>query len=223
MLILVRSSQKKEMTSIENESHRPDQAGCRVQPTKSSVVHPSEAEELRLRVHQRSLREQLERHHFLLDRLHTAGARLIQSLEQRNVYEAIAEIIANLVGSKEVAFFNCSPADGTFSLAWSSGVEASALQPLLCGAGMLGRTVHRGMSQFRERQPVADLLPCEKNLTACVILKSSSGMAGVLAIFGLLPQKSSLEWADYEVLRFLETYAAVAIQFHSLRGKQVTP
>jgi len=28
-----------------------------------------------------------------------------------------------------------------------------------------------------------------------------------------------LEWVDYELLKFLETYAAVAIQFHKLQRK----
>ena len=59
---------------------------------------PTGTEELRLRVQQRSLREQLERNHFLLERLNAASARLIQSLEPGDVHEAIAEIIANLIG-----------------------------------------------------------------------------------------------------------------------------
>jgi len=86
---------------------------------------------------------------------------------------------------------------------------------------MFGRAVHQGLSQFRERQPDAALLPFEKNLTACVVLKSSREVVGVIAIFGLLPQKNGLEWADYELLKFLETYAAVAIQFQRLQEKQV--
>jgi hypothetical protein len=79
------------------------------------------------------------------------------------------------------------------------------------------------MSQFQERQPETSLLPYEKNLTACVILKSSGVVVGVIAIFGLLPQKNCLEWVDYELLKFLETYAAVAIQFQRLQRKQVAP
>jgi hypothetical protein len=97
------------------------------------------------------------------------------------------------------------------------------LQAFLSGAGMLGRAVEEGMSQYRERQPEAILLPFEKDLTACVLLKSSREVVGVIAIFGLLPQKSGLEWADYELLKFLEIYAAVAIQFQRLQSGQVAP
>jgi len=45
----------------------------------------------------------------------------------------------------------------------------------------------------------------------------------VIAIFGLLPQKNNLEWVDYELLKFLETYGAVAIHFQRLQGKQIAP
>src|SRR5580704_19716007 len=88
---------------------------------------PSGTEELRLRVQQRSLREQLERNHFLLQRLNAASARLIQSLESGDAHEAIAEIIANLIGSEEVAIFDYCLTRQTFSLTWSWGMEPAAL------------------------------------------------------------------------------------------------
>jgi hypothetical protein len=197
-------------------------AGYRLEPADENFTIPTGTEELRLRVQQLSLREQIERNHFLLMRLNAANARLIQSLEQNDVFEAIAEIIANLMGSEEIAVFDYHPAEQNFSLAWASGVEAEALQPFLCGAGMFGRAVQQGLSQFQERQPEAALLPYEKNLTACVLLKSSGEIIGMIAIFGLLPQKNNLEWADFELLKFLEIYGAVAIKFQRLRGKQVT-
>jgi hypothetical protein len=101
-------------------------------------------------------------------------------------------------------------------------MEAEALQPFLRGAGMFGRAVQQGLSQFQERQQDGVLLPYEKNLTACVTLKSSREIVGVIAIFGLLPQKNSLEWADYELLKFLETYGAVAMKFQRLQAIRVS-
>src|SRR5713226_816712 len=154
------------MTSTGDGSRPPAKAGCRIEPADGNSPIPTGMEELRVRVQQLSLREQIERNHFLLMRLNAANARLIQSLEQGDVFEAIAEIIANLIGSEEVAVFDFHPAEQSFSLAWSSGVEADALQPFLCGAGMFGRAVQQALSQFRERQPETALLPHEKNLTA---------------------------------------------------------
>ena len=207
-----------------NGNRPPMKAGSRMEPEQDGNIWiPSGTEGLRLRVQQRSLREQIERNHFLLERLNAASARLILSLEHSDVHEAIAEIIANIIGSEEVAIFDYCPAEQNFSLAWSWGVEEGALQPFAAGAGMFGRAVQHGMSQYQERQPETVLLPFEKNLTACVILKSSREIVGVIAIFGLLPQKNGLEWSDYELLKFLETYAAVAIQLQRLQGKQVAP
>jgi len=211
------------MIGTGNGSRPPAKQESRIELADGNLSPLTGTEELRLRVQQLSLREQIERNHFLLMRLNAANARLIQSLEQVDVFDAIAEIIANLIGSEEIAVFDYHPAEQNFSLAWSSGVEAEALQPFLRGAGMLGHAVEQGLSQFRERQPETTLLPFEKNLTACVILKSSREIVGVVAIFGLLPQKSNLEWADFELLKFLETYGAVAIKFQRLQGKQVAP
>jgi hypothetical protein len=192
----------------------------RIEPAGGKSAIPTGTEELRLRVQQLSLREQIERNHFLLMRQNAANARLLESLEQGNVFEAIGEIIANLIGSEEVAVFDYHPGRQDFSLAWSTGVEANALQPFLCGAGMFGRAVEQGRSQFQERQPETALLPYERNLTACVILKSSGETVGVIAIFGLQAQKNNLEWADFELLKFLETYGAVAIKFQRLQRQQ---
>jgi len=192
-------------------------AGFRIEPRDEKSAIPTGTEELRLRVQQLSLREQIERNHFLLMRLNAANARLIESLERGDVFEAIGEIITNLIGSEEVAVFDYHPARQDFSLAWSTGIEANVLQPFLCGAGMFGRAVQHGRTQFQERQPETALLPYERNLTACVILKSSGETVGVIAIFGLQAQKSNLEWADFELLKFLETYGAVAIKFQRLQ------
>jgi hypothetical protein len=220
---LTQKLREENMVGAGNGNMQPAKAGCRTEPADGSSSTSTGTEELRLRVQQLSLREQMERNHFLLMRLNAASARLIQSLEGGDVFDAIAEIIANLIGSENIAVFDYSPAEQKFSLAWSWGVEADALQPFLCGAGMFGRAVEQGVSQFQERQPKALLLPFEKELTACVILKSSREIVGVIALFGLLPQKIGLEWADYELFKFLETYAAVAIQFQKLQARQVAP
>ena len=211
------------MKGTGNGNHPPARAVYGSKSAERDTPIPTGTEELRLRVQQLSLREQMERNHFLLMRLNAANARLIQSLDEGEVFEAIAEIIANLIGCEEVAMFDYHPGRQNFSLVWSSGVETDALQPFLSGAGMFGRAVQLGTSQYQERQPETLLLPHEKNLTACIIFKSSSEIVGVVALFALLPQKSKLEWADFELLKFLETYGAVAVKFERLQRKQVSP
>jgi hypothetical protein len=211
------------MRGTGNGNRPPVQAGCRTESGNGNLAIPSGPEELSLRVHQRSLREQLERHYFLLERVTVANARLIQSLEHADVFEAIAEIIANLIGSEEVAIYHYFPLVRTFKLAWSSGVADDILRAFGSGAGFLGRAALEQTSQFPERQLNAPLLSYEKNLTACIVLRSSHEVVGVVAILGLLPQKSGLEWADFELLKFIEVYGAVALQFQRLQQERVSP
>jgi hypothetical protein len=211
------------MIGTGDRGRSPIQAMSRTNPDIANSRGPGGTEQVHLHVQQLSLRQQMERNHFLLERLNASSARLIQSLDNEDVFEAVAEIIGNLIGSEEVAIFDYCPADETFSLAWSWGVEPASMDLFKSGAGMFGRAVSQGTSQFRERKPEKDLLPFEEHLTACVLLKSSHEVVGIIAIFGLLPQKNRLEWADYELLKFLETYATVAIQFQRLRKKQVAP
>ena len=87
----------------------------------------------------------------------------------------------------------------------------------------MGRAAHEGASQFRDRRPAAPLLPCEKGLTACLVLKLDREVIAVILILRLLSQKTDLEWADFELLKFLETYGAVAIQLQNLQENSVTP
>jgi hypothetical protein len=211
------------MIGAGDRGRSPLHAGPRTKPAIANSRVSAGTEQLCLQVQQLSLRQQMERNHFLLERLHASSARLIQSLETGDAFEAVAEIIGNLIGSEEVAVFDYCPSDETFSLAWSWGVEPVAMQLFTSGAGMFGRAVREGASQFRERQLENLLLPFENHLTACVLLKSSHEVVGIIAIFGLLPQKNCLEWTDYELIKFLETYATIAIQFQRLQTKQVAP
>lgn len=189
------------------------------QPSEKGLT----TEELRFRAQQLSLREQLERNHFLLERLYAASAGLIQALSEGNVHVAIGEILGNLIGCEEAAIFHYSQANRRFAPAWSVGISDEVLQQFSNGTGMMWRTVGEGVTQFRDRQNESHLQPCEQNLTASVVLKSSREVVGAILVFGLLPQKNGFEWVDYQLLKFLETYGAVAIQLQSLQQNAVTP
>jgi len=208
------------MTGREQKDRRAETSGGE---SSAPVDRKISFDALRVRAQQLSLREQLQREHFLLERLNAASARLIQAVEQCQVFEAIGEIIGNLIGSEEVAIFQYRATDQTFSLAWSTGAEEEILRQFALGAGLMGRAAHEGASQFRDRRPAAPLLPCEKDLTACLVLKLDREVIAVIAILRLLPQKSGLEWADFELLKFLETYGAVAMQLQNLQKNSVTP
>lgn len=208
------------MTGKEEKKPRPE-AQSQKGSTHEARVLTFDA--LRFRAQQLSLRERLERQHFLLERLNAASARLLQAIELGDVYEAIGEIIGNLIGCEEAAIFQHHPTEQTLFLVWSTGVEKETLKQFCLGAGLVGRATHEGTSQFRERQPGTPLLPHESNLTACIPLKLDREVIGVILILGLLPQKNGLEWVDFELLKYLETYGAVAAQLQNLQKNAVKP
>jgi GAF domain len=208
------------MTATEEKGPRPEMQG---REGSAQGARGLTFDALRVRAQQLSLREQLERQHFLLARLNAASARLLQAVEQGDVYEAVGEIIGNLIGSEEVAIFQHHSAHQTFLLVWSVGVEKETLHQFGLGAGLIGRAAHEGTSQFRNRRPATPLLPHEASLTACIPLKLDREVIGVIVILGLLPQKNGLEWTDFELLKFLETYGAVAAQLQNPQKSSVKP
>lgn len=202
------------MTGKGEKEPRP---GTPAEQGSATEVRRMSFDALRLRARQLSLREQLERHHFLLERLHGASTRLIQAVEQGHVFEAIGEIIGNLIGSEEAAILLYYAARRTFTPVWSTGVGEEILRQFTLGVGLVGRAAHEGASQFRHRRPAGPVLPCEENLTVCVPLKLDREVIGVVVILGLLPSKNGLDWVDFELLKFLETYGAVAVQLQHLQ------
>lgn len=204
----------KTMTGTEEKKPRPESQSheCSAHGTRGLTF-----DALRIRAQQLSLREQLEHQHSLLARLNAASGWLIQAVEQGQVFEAIGGIIGNLIGSEEVAIFQYRTTDQVFFPVWSTGVEEEILRQLALGEGLMGRAAHEGASQFRDRRPAAPLLAYEKNVTACIALKLDKKVIGVVAILRLLPQKTGLEWVDFELLKFLETYGALAAQLQNLQ------
>ena len=202
------------MTSTEERKPRPETPG---HEGSANGTRGLTFDALRIRAQQLSLREQLEHQHSLPARLNAASGWLIQAAEQGQVFEAIGGIIVNLIGSEEVAIFQYRTTNQVFFPAWSAGVEEEILRQFALGEGLMGRAAHEGASQFRDRRPAAPLLAYEKNLTACIALKLDKEVIGVVAIFRLLPEKAGLEWVDFELLKFLETYGAVAAQLQHLQ------
>src|SRR5215469_17572323 len=99
------------MTGTEEKKSRPETQGheCLANGTRRLTF-----DALRVRAQQLSLREQLENQHSLLARLNAASGWLIQAVEQSQVFEAIGEIIGNLIGSEEVAIFQHRTTDQVF-------------------------------------------------------------------------------------------------------------
>jgi hypothetical protein len=152
--------------------------------------------------------EQRER----LTPVYVSGQRLQEATRREDVVAAIEEIVANILGSEEVAVFVLDEASRALRLVGASGVDVRRLATVRLGQGIIGAAAERGERWVKGGgAPPARAAAYEAGLTACVPLRFGEKVTGAVAIFRLLPQKSSFEPGDEDVLALLETAAATAL------------
>jgi hypothetical protein len=186
-----------------------------------------EARALSLETEKRALEEEfremsrrfvdLERQNTHLASLFVASYQLLSSGDRDEVLTAIQEIVTNLVGSEEVAVYECDWRAGELVLAASRGLDAEALRRVPIGSGVIGRVAATGSSYLAQEEGTrSDEFP---DLTACIALRIGEQVVGVVAIFRLLPQKSGFTRVDEELFDLLSTQAAGALSVSRLRAR----
>ena len=151
-------------------------------------------------------------HDFVNRRLLVARSRLAESPGPQEVYSAIQDVVATLIGCEEIAIFEYDPSNAALLLRWSCGINPDHYRQIPLGVGRMGRAALLGTSYFPGCEPEErPALPHEEGLTACLILQSCHQLIGAVALFGLLPQKPKLEDSDYGLLEFLEVQGAEAL------------
>jgi hypothetical protein len=164
----------------------------------------------------------VERQNSNLANLYVASYRLHETLDRKVVIDTILDIIANLVGSEEMALFELAPGASTLTLVAHVGIDADAYRSIAVGAGPIGRSVESGETLLVPREdPAAG--DEEQELTACVPLRLEDRVVGAIAVFRLLPQKAGLEDIDRELFELLATHAATALYCTGLHAKMGAP
>ena len=154
-----------------------------------------------------------------LANLYVASYRLHGTLDRGEVIAAVQEIIANLVGSEEAALFEIDPDTKTLELVASFGVDRDQCPPIPVGSGLIGLTARTGEILVVDPSQASGATGLESRLTACIPLKLDGTVTGVIAIFGLLPQKGGIEDLDRELFDLLATQAAFALYCTGLHAK----
>lgn len=135
-------------------------------------------------------------------RLGTARKRLASCRGQADVIEAVREIVANLLGSEEMALIDFRGNEAR--TLWSFGAHTEKCSPLEhLGEKEMG-------SMFRGECRVEDINGhprSARKLRALVPLRVKDQTLGVLAILQLLPQKSGFDKADMDLLQLLSDEA----------------
>ena len=168
-------------------------------------------------------RVEVEQKNSRLTLLCGVGFRLFHGLlDRREVLDRIREVVADVVGSEEIAVFTLSPDRPVLRLEQSFGAPAS-LPEIPLGAGIIGRSVAQGQQWVVGRSPGGEPLPYEKDLQASIPLLMEGRIVGALAIFGLLPQKPRLESHDLDAFEILAIHAGTALQCASLLARVRDP
>jgi K+-sensing histidine kinase KdpD len=162
---------------------------------------------------------EVEQQNSNLANLYVASYRLHGTLDREEVIAAIQEIIANLVGSEEAALFEVDPDKQTLELVASFGVDREQCPSIALGSGLIGLTARTGEILVVDSSQLSGATGLESRLTACVPLKLDDKVTGVIAIFGLLPQKGGIEDLDRELFDLLATQAAFALYCTGLHAK----
>jgi GAF domain-containing protein len=155
--------------------------------------------------------------------LYVATYRLHGDLRREAALSVIEEIITNLIGSEEVVVFERSPDDDVLSPTHAVGVDLERLGEIEVGEGTIGQVYASGTPYLAEKSPgvssIEEPAHSESQLTACYPLTIAGEPFGVVAIFRLLEQKSSLEPLDLEILDLLTTQAAPALYAATLHER----
>ncbi len=165
----------------------------------------------------------VERQNADLAGLYVASYRLHESLEREEVLGVIQEVLANLVGSEEIAVYELSPDGQTLNAVRSSGVDEARLGSLPAREGLIGRAVASGAIWAHGEAPGGALLPHEADLTACIPLTLFGRVTGLIAVFRLLKQKAALTRVDKELFELLSTHAATALYCAGLHARASRP
>lgn len=149
----------------------------------------------------------LEEQNSVLTTLYVAFQRLHSSLDRAEVLLTLREVLANLVGCEEYALFSLA-ADGSLRSVDSVGVDPHVREEAAADGGLIRRTVETGQAYQVDASDGSASTGRGAPLTACIPLKRQGTVAGALALFRLLPQKSGLQELDRELFEIFETHLA---------------
>lgn len=150
----------------------------------------------------------IEQQNSHLANVYVASYRLHGTVERSEFVDAVKEIIANLVGSEELAIFERENDGRTLSLVGFNGIDPEPLRRVAIGKGIIGRTAETGETHVGSGE---DGRPEEAGLTACIPLTMGGAVIGVIAVFRLLAHKAAFEAVDREIFDLLSSQAGIAL------------
>lgn len=158
---------------------------------------------------------EVEQQRSQLASLYIASRRLLPLRTREEACRALQDIIANLVGSEEIAVFEVD-GSGAARVVAAYGVDPASAVLVAPEEGIVGRVARRVEPYFRQGAALgegaaAPQAPCargESDVMACIPLTMDERVVGVVAVFHLLLQKPELGPIEQDLLEALGTLAA---------------
>ena len=153
-----------------------------------------------------------------LEKLLLAARRLESCADRAAVLAALQDILISVVGSEDFVVLALDEEGRTLWPILGVGANGSACGPLLVGDALVSPALETGKCQIATRRGAGELPRGEP--LASVPLMSWPHTVGALVVFTLLAHRSVLRSVDIELLEFLSSHAATAIQLADLRAAE---
>lgn len=157
----------------------------------------------------------VERQNSDLVNLYVASYRLHSTLDFQEVIEIIKEIVINMIGSEMFGIYVMDEPKNRLLLIAHEGMEASAVESIPLGEGILGEVARTGEIWAA---PVDTDLHQSDEPIACFPLKVGEQVLGLIALHRLLLQKDGFQALDFELFELLGGHAATALYVAKLYG-----
>jgi transcriptional regulator with GAF, ATPase, and Fis domain len=154
--------------------------------------------------------QEIETQNNQLANLYVASYQLHATLDFDEVVATVREILINLVGAEAFAIYWLEERARTLRTEASQGLGGTLPHRVRFGAGPLARAAEQGESYYAD--PLPD--PSEVDPShpiACIPLKISGRVIGLIAIYRLMQQKDRFTPIDFELFTLLAGHAATAL------------
>jgi nitrate/nitrite-specific signal transduction histidine kinase len=147
-----------------------------------------------------------------LANLYVAVSRLSDSLDEKEVLNALEEILVSMVGTEDLAIFVRSADERSLVRVVGIGIGIDGADTVPLDRGAIGQAGAEGRTLFGKGG--------KDDPIACVPLLLDGKLQGAVVIFALLPQKSGISERDRELLDLLSDRAARSLYCAALHARK---
>jgi hypothetical protein len=152
------------------------------------------------------------------EKLLLAARRLESCADRGAVLAALQDILVTVVGSDDFVVLALDDEGRTMWPILGTGTNGAACGPLLVSDSLVSAALETGRCQIAGPRGVGEL-PRNGPL-ASIPLMSWPHTVGALVLFTLVAHRTTLRSVDIELLEFLSSHAATAIQIADLRSAE---